>query len=131
MYAEIIIIQMEIFQRIIQARKRTNLTQAKLADLLHITRASCSHWESGISIPSVAYLSRLAVVLDVSFEWLATGRGEMEVNERIRKMEVGYGPFSKDQLVEQQEIQSLFFKLKMDQRASLLTFMRTIAISSR
>ena len=118
---------MKIFQRIITARKRSALTQAKLAKLLNITRASCGHWESGISTPSVANLSRLAVALDVSFEWLATGRGEMEIGKRMREENLGYGVESDALLQEQQEMHSLFFRLRMDQRAALHDFMRTLS----
>jgi len=57
-------------ERIALARKEKNISQAKLAELIGITRGSCSHWEQGSSVPSVENIIRLSVTLEVGFEWL-------------------------------------------------------------
>jgi len=68
---------MGIAQRIHLARKRKNLTQLQLAELVHVTKSACGQWERGTTSPSVENLARIALVLGISFEWLATGRGVM------------------------------------------------------
>jgi len=68
---------MSIAERIRLVRKQKGWSQAKLAELVGVCKSACSQWEQGVTTPSVENLSRLAIVLDVYFEWLATGRGEM------------------------------------------------------
>jgi len=69
---------MDIAQRIKLARKQKGLTQLELSDLVGVTKGACGQWEVGMTTPTVENLSRLATILDVNFEWLATGRGEMD-----------------------------------------------------
>jgi transcriptional regulator with XRE-family HTH domain len=66
---------MNIGERIALSRKEKNISQAKLAELIGVTRGSCGHWEQGSSVPSVENLIRLSITLEVGFEWLTTGRG--------------------------------------------------------
>lgn len=77
---------MSIGQRITKARKHRKISQARLATLIGVSRGACGQWEREITCPSTAHLASLALFLEVNFEWLATGRGEMEyvggVNER-------------------------------------------------
>lgn len=63
--------------RIRSARRRANLSQAELAERMGLHRSAVSQWElvDG-TMPSLDNLARLAITLNVSFEWLATGRGE-------------------------------------------------------
>lgn len=69
---------MDMATRIRVARQRTGMTQHQLAERMHVTRGAVANWEiNGRPKPSLAHLIRLAPVLGVSFEWLATGRGEM------------------------------------------------------
>jgi transcriptional regulator with XRE-family HTH domain len=62
-------------ERIAYARKRVGLSQSQLAASLDVSRGACGQWEQGVSLPSVSHLAELARVTEVSFEWLATGRG--------------------------------------------------------
>ncbi|UZW62201.1 helix-turn-helix transcriptional regulator [Lysobacter enzymogenes] len=67
--------------RIRMARQRSGLTQHQLADRMQVTRGAVANWEISVrSKPSLSHLMRLAVVLEVSFEWLATGRGDMTLD---------------------------------------------------
>jgi len=68
---------MSIGQRIKSARKLKKMNQRQLANMLHVTKSACGQWERGVHNPNVENLARLAIVLDVYFEWLATGRGKM------------------------------------------------------
>ncbi len=65
--------------RITHARKRMGLSQSQLAGMLGVSRGACGQWEQDVSLPSVAHMAELARLMEVSFEWLATGRGEMEL----------------------------------------------------
>lgn len=71
-------INIMIGQRIKSARKLRQRSQKWLAEEVGVTQSSVSEWETGKSGLSTANLSSLAEVLDVNFEWLATGRGEMD-----------------------------------------------------
>lgn len=63
----------ELGQRIKQARSEKGLTQAQLAEEIHVTRQTISNWENGRSIPDYVMLGRLAKVLplDVGIATLA------------------------------------------------------------
>ena len=64
-------------ERIRQARKRAGLSQVQLAARLGVTRGAVTNWEiPSRSNPCTAHLEQLANVTAVSFEWLATGRGQ-------------------------------------------------------
>lgn len=64
--------------RIKLARRKIGLSQQALANALGVTRSSVSNWEATDGgAPTIANLSKLATMAQVSFEWLATGRGPM------------------------------------------------------
>jgi transcriptional regulator with XRE-family HTH domain len=62
--------------RIRHARRLARLTQAKLAESIGVGASAVAQWElpNGTS-PTVEHLDRIAALCRVSFEWLATGRG--------------------------------------------------------
>jgi len=62
-----------IGERIKISREKNHFTRAKLSDLMCLTVSIVGKWERGNSNPSTAHLVKLAKVLNVSFEWLATG----------------------------------------------------------
>lgn len=51
-----------------RVRTEQGLTQAQLADLLHVSHQSISKWEIGIASPQVIWVYRLADVLEVKPE---------------------------------------------------------------
>jgi len=67
---------MSIAKRIRLSRKKKGLTQEELAKSIGVTKSACGQWEREATCPSVENLAKLAIELDVYFEWLATGRGE-------------------------------------------------------
>jgi transcriptional regulator with XRE-family HTH domain len=72
---------MESAQRIRLARRHVGLSQTQLAQKVGVRRSAVSHWESSEGKnPSVANLRTIATVTQVQFEWLATGRGAMQVS---------------------------------------------------
>jgi len=68
--------------RIRLARRHAGLSQARLAEAIGVRRSAVSHWESPQGKnPSVHHLRALATVAGIAFEWLATGRGKMQLSE--------------------------------------------------
>jgi len=67
-------------ERIRQAREILGMTRAQLARQVGVGASAAVQWEQpkGTS-PSVANLIAIAHATDVSFEWLATGRGMARV----------------------------------------------------
>ena len=53
-------------QRIKELRKQSGMTQDDLADLLHVTRAAVSSWETGKRTPDIYMLRDIAVAFCVS-----------------------------------------------------------------
>jgi transcriptional regulator with XRE-family HTH domain len=68
--------------RIRLARRHAGLSQARLAEAIGVQRSAVSHWESPQGKnPSVDHLRAVAMVANIAFEWLATGRGKMQLSE--------------------------------------------------
>jgi len=65
---------MGIGDRIKQAREATGMTQAELGRRLGVTRSGVSQWENERTAPTTRNISAIAVALDVSWDWLTTGR---------------------------------------------------------
>jgi transcriptional regulator with XRE-family HTH domain len=102
------------------AREAQGLSPSELARRIGVKPASCSHWESCRSDPSVTNLSKLAVILDVDFDWLATGRGNMRsgVEQRL-------SPYAADIIPpDQQELLDIYLRLKPQRQRALLDFLR-------
>ncbi len=71
-------------QRIRLARRHTGLSQAALAEAVGVQRSAVSHWEAVLGkSPSAAHLREVALTTGVQFEWLATGRGRMNLSEDV------------------------------------------------
>jgi len=71
---------MNLATRIRRARKMLGTSQADLARAMKVHRSCVGHWE-GIhnANPGPDRLAKLAIVLGISYEWLATGRGPMKL----------------------------------------------------
>lgn len=67
--------------RIRSARTQSAMTQVELARRLGVQRSAVTQWERDHgTTPSVSHLAQIARETDVSFEWLATGRGPSRAN---------------------------------------------------
>ena len=51
-------------------RHKLGLTQKQLAEKLDVSDKSVSKWERGESMPDISLLSQIALVLDVSIDYL-------------------------------------------------------------
>ncbi|WP_274570652.1 helix-turn-helix domain-containing protein [Neisseria leonii] len=114
-----------IGNRIKLARKTAKRSQQWLADEIGVHQTSVTQWETGKTDPTTENLSRIAQVLDVSFEWLAKGTGEMgvvyqPVTIKLAEPLPQYKSYSEEQL----EFLRLFDALPKSKREILLTFMR-------
>ncbi|MGH8601434.1 MAG: helix-turn-helix transcriptional regulator [Gammaproteobacteria bacterium] len=73
--------QKQLADRIRMARRTAGLSQSRVAALLVVHRGTVGHWERGAGHrPTNANLMQLAVLTAVSYEWLATGRGSMQIS---------------------------------------------------
>lgn len=68
--------------RIRQVRTKLQLTQQAFADMLGVTRGAVGNWErdQGIKEENIELVASLT---GVSYEWLGTGRGEMDPSHNV------------------------------------------------
>lgn len=55
---------------IYENRKKKQLTQEQLADLLNVSNKTVSKWERGLSYPDILLIPNLAKILDISISEL-------------------------------------------------------------
>jgi uncharacterized protein YjbI with pentapeptide repeats len=60
-----------IGNKIAEARKKTNISQAQLAQRLFISAQAVGKWERGESMPDIITLNRLAEILDVDLNYFS------------------------------------------------------------
>lgn len=66
--------QKKIGSTIASLRKQAGFTQKGLADRLYISDKAVSKWERGLSVPDIAYLGKLSVLLDTDIDTLLEGK---------------------------------------------------------
>ena len=57
-------------EKIANLRKKKNLTQEQLAEILGVARQSVSRWEMGVAFPETEKLIKLGKLLDCSIDYL-------------------------------------------------------------
>ncbi len=65
--------QLKIGRFIAECRKKKNLTQMQLAEMLHITDKAISKWERGIAMPDSSIMLELCDILGISVNELLSG----------------------------------------------------------
>jgi len=60
-----------IGNKIAEARKKLNISQAQLADSLFISAQAVGKWERGESMPDITTLNRLAGILGVDLNYFS------------------------------------------------------------
>ncbi|WP_125704725.1 helix-turn-helix domain-containing protein [Lacticaseibacillus daqingensis] len=78
---------MSIGEQLQQARKAQHLTQAQLAEQLHVTRQTISNWEVGRSYPDLASVVLLADTLTLSLDQLLKGDVRMMNDAKHKEQE--------------------------------------------
>lgn len=69
---------MNFAEEIKRLRTERKLTQAQMAELLHVSRQTISSWENGRNLPDLEMTVRIAKTFDVSLDSLILGGSEME-----------------------------------------------------
>ena len=67
-------------------RKEKNLTQAELAEKLHVTEKAISRWETGRGTPDISLLLPLSNILGVSISEILSGKEDEKSNESIKEI---------------------------------------------
>ena len=65
-------------ERIKLVRESNGLSLTKFADILGLTVAAVSYYESGKRVPSKSVLVAISKEFHISYAWLKTGEGPME-----------------------------------------------------
>lgn len=77
---------MELFQqRFIQAKEQSGLKWIDIANQSGLDKASISQYKNGVHIPEPAALYRLALVLNVSMEWLTGAEISVSDSEILKQ----------------------------------------------
>jgi transcriptional regulator with XRE-family HTH domain len=117
---------MDYSKRIRRARTVGNLTQAQLSMLIGVHRSAVAQWEQPKgTIPSIAHLAKIAEVLEISCEWLATGRGRMKLDAAFENGERIPSDFARDEVEERMLLAARL--LNVQKREAVLALMEALA----
>ncbi len=73
---------------IYENRKKKQLTQEQLAELLNVSNKTISKWERGLSYPDITIVPMLAKVLDISLNELFDAKDAIPKNDETKDEEV-------------------------------------------
>ena len=69
---------MTLGEKIIEFRKKCNLTQEKLSNKIGVSRQTLSNWESNITSPDINQAKTIAEIFKVSLDDLTNNKVELE-----------------------------------------------------
>lgn len=122
---------MSIGDRIKLAREAADISKSELARRIGVHPSACIQWESPEGThPKVEHLSAVAVALNVGFEWLATGRGEMHPESGVRDERPNYGYVEPRAHSDEARLLALFRKLSTRKKSSVLDLLETFAVEA-
>lgn len=79
---------MQLGPFIAERRKELGMTQALLAEKLHVTDKAVSRWERGVGLPDINSIEALANALDVSLVELMQAKRNQNGNISTKEVEV-------------------------------------------
>ena len=79
---------MEFHEKLQELRKNRGLTQEELADVLDVSRAAISKWESGRGYPSIDSLKEISKYFSVSIDDLLSGEKLVSIAEKENKSNI-------------------------------------------
>ncbi|UED81042.1 helix-turn-helix domain-containing protein [Lysinibacillus sp. CD3-6] len=71
--------------RLRMARQKSGLKQTQVKERTNINNKTLSGYENNVSEPDMNTLATLTELYDVSYKWLLTGEGDMNIPSRIEK----------------------------------------------
>jgi len=114
-----------LVNRIREARKLTGISRAELARQVGVKPSAAAQWEqTDGTAPSVRNLIKIASITNVSFEWLATGRGQLRPDSLSEIPAVAREDFAHNLFEEQMLLLARDTPTKW--RDPLVNFMRAI-----
>ena len=78
---------MEIGNKILELRKKENLSQEELAEKVGVARQTISKWELGETAPDIKQSKQLADIFNVSVDELVDGNNESAVMKKLSNTE--------------------------------------------
>ena len=76
----------EVIGKFIQGeRKKLNITQEELANMIHVSNKAVSKWENGKGMPSIDYIILLAKTFNVSVTEILEGKKIMTILKATKK----------------------------------------------
>lgn len=84
---------MEIGERLREQRKARQLSQAKLAEALHLSRQSISKWENGTALPSFANVVAISELFGISLDELI--KGDAALMDHLKSNDHFFSPVGK------------------------------------
>lgn len=80
---------MKIADRIRLARRRAGFSQSGLAKQVGVVRSAVAQWErNGGARPMSSNMAKVACCCNVSYEWIATGRGPLTLSDEAEVLAV-------------------------------------------
>lgn len=108
--------------RVRRARRIAGMTQADLARKIGVKPSAVAQWEAGGTTPSVTNLISCAHVANVSFEWLATGRGQAVSDAETPAAD----PAAFAQDLDEERLLRLFRKIAWSKRTSVVQLLENL-----
>ncbi len=105
-----------IGDRIKISRQKLGLSQSEISRIMCLSMAICGQWERGIANPSTAHLARLAKILGVPFEYLATG------NDTSEKVDFLSG--ANQSKILKAKMNTLFDEFSLPQQQNIVNFLQ-------
>lgn len=104
---------MEIGEKIIYLRNKEKLSQAKLAEIIFVSRQAISRWENGHTHPELETVKLISRLFDYPLEWFLSedhGIDYLEKHQAGPSLDKKSEPLTEDSLVDFKE--SFAFSLK-------------------
>lgn len=86
--------QLKLADNLISLRRKRGITQEIIADFLGVTKASVSKWETGLSMPDIAQLPKLASYYDITIDELMGYEAQLTLEEIKRYYEAFSADFA-------------------------------------
>lgn len=91
-----------IGKRIVELRKRKNMTQMELANIMGVSYQAVSNWERGMSLPDISKLPELAEIFECSIDCILGKGREVGLVQHVIKKDAGN--YIREQEITKQEV---------------------------